>query len=143
MRYGEAGKHLADKDIVVEEGDCLGEDGVIVVQGRNKDPLVEDRIGQNVDEEDLPLGDWEVKEVDGDFDCRGVEDGGHNELGSMLKGTPYILYQLEFSALLLDCFHMSFQLGAVFCSSQAIRGFPCQETANRMPELEDRVYHNT
>ena len=143
MRYSEAGKHLADKDIVAEVGDCLGEDRVIVVQGRSKDPLVEDRIGQNVDEEDLPLGDWEVKEVDGDFDCGGVEDGGHNELESMLKGTPYILYQPEFSTLLSDCFHMSFQLGAVFCSSQAIRGFPCQETANRTPELEFRVYHNT
>ena len=35
------GKHLADKDIVVEEGDRLGEDGIIVVQGRSEDPLVE------------------------------------------------------------------------------------------------------
>ena len=41
--------------------------------------------------------------------------------------------------LLLDCFHMSFQSGAVFCSSQEIRGFPCQETANWMPELEFKV----
>ena len=54
----------------------------------------------------------------------------------MLIGTPYILYQPEFSVLLSDCFHMSFQLGVVFCSSQEIRGFPCQETANWMPELE-------
>ena len=61
----------------------------------------------------------------------------------MLHGTPYILYQLEFSVLLSDCFHMSFQLGAVFCSSQEIRGFPCQETVNQMLEFEFRVYHNT
>ena len=40
-----------------------------------------------------------------------------------------------------DCFRMSFQLGAVFCNSQVIRGFPCQETKNQMPELEFRVYH--
>ena len=53
-----------------------------------------------------------------------------------------ILYQLEFSVLLSDCFHMSFQLGAVFCSSQAMRDFPCQEIVNRMLELEFRVYHN-
>ena len=137
------GKHLADEDIVAEEGDCLGEDGVVVVQGRSKDPLIEDRISQNVDEEDLPLGDWEVKEVDGDFDCRGVEDGGHNELGSMLKGTPYILYQPEFSMLLSDCFCMSFQSGAVFCSSQVIRDFPCQVTKNQTPEFKLKVYHST
>ena len=56
-------------------------------------------------------------------------------------GTPYILYQLEFSVLLSDCFHMSFQSGAVFCSSQEARGFPCQETKSRTPELEFRVYH--
>ena len=57
-------------------------------------------------------------------------------------GTPYIFYQLEFSMLLSDCFHMSFQSGAVFCSSQEIRGFPCQDTANQTPELEFRVYHS-
>ena len=52
----------------------------------------------------------------------------------MLHGTPYIFYQLEFSIPVSDCFHMSFQLGAVFCSSQEIRGFPCQDT-----ELDARV----
>ena len=60
----------------------------------------------------------------------------------MLQGTPYILYQLELSVLFLDCFCMSFQSGAVFCSSQEIRGFPCQEITNWMPELEFRVYQS-
>ena len=60
----------------------------------------------------------------------------------MLHGTPYILYQLEFSMLLSDCFRMSFQLGAVFCSSHEMKGFPCQETANWTPELEFKVYYN-
>ena len=61
----------------------------------------------------------------------------------MLDGTPYIFHQPEFSVLLSDCFRMSFQLGAVFCSSQAIRGFPFQETTNCTPELEFRVYQST
>ena len=61
----------------------------------------------------------------------------------MLYGMPNILYQPEFSVLLLDCFRMSFQLGAVFCSSQEIRGLPCQETVNWMPELEFKVYQST
>ena len=61
----------------------------------------------------------------------------------MLYGTSYILYQLEFSILLLDCFYMSFQSRVVFCNSQEMRGFPCKETANQTPELEFRVYHNT
>ena len=141
MRYSEAGKHLAHEDIVTEEGDCLGEDGVVEVQGRGKDPFVEDGVSQDVDQKDLSLGDWEVEEVNGDIGCRSAEDGGHTELGDMLVRTPYIFYQPEFSALLSDCFHMSFQSGAVFCSSQVTRGFPCQETANRTPELEFRVYH--
>ena len=58
-------------------------------------------------------------------------------------GMSYILYQPEFSMLLSDCFRMSFQLGAMFCSSQEIRGFPCQEIANRMLELEFKVYQST
>ena len=61
----------------------------------------------------------------------------------MCHGTPYILYQPEAPILVSDCFHMSFQSGAVFCSSQEIRGFPCQDTVNWTPELEFRVYHNT
>ena len=31
--YGEVGKHLADEDIVTEEGDCLREDRIVVVEG--------------------------------------------------------------------------------------------------------------
>ena len=37
---------------------------------------------------------------------------------------------------------MSFQSGAVFCSSHLIRGFPCHKTINWTPELEFNVYHN-
>ena len=67
-------------------------------------------------------------------------EGMSNEGGLVLGNTLYP-YQLEFSVLLSECFRMSFQSGVVFCSSQVIRGFPCQETASRMPELEFRVYH--
>ena len=67
-------------------------------------------------------------------------EGMSSEGGFVLGNTVYP-YQLEFSMLLLECFRMSFQLGAVFCSSQVIRGFPCQETASWMPELEFKVYH--
>ena len=69
-------------------------------------------------------------------------EGMSNE-GELVLGNALYPYQLELSVLLSDCFHMSFQSGAVFCSSQEIRGFPCQETANQTPELEFRVYHNT
>ena len=67
-------------------------------------------------------------------------EGMSSEGGFVLGNTLYP-YQPEFSVLLSECFRMSFQSGAVFCSSQVIRGFPCQETASRMPELEFRVYH--
>ena len=52
------------------------------------------------------------------------------------------LYHLELSKLFSDCFHMSFQSGVVFCNSQVIRGFPCQETENQALELEFRAYHS-
>ena len=45
MWYGEAGKHLADEDIVVEEGDGLGKDWVIVVQSGSDNPVIEDGVG--------------------------------------------------------------------------------------------------
>ena len=56
-------------------------------------------------------------------------------------GNALYPYQLEFSVLLSECFHMSFQLGAVFCSSQEMRGFPCQEITNQTLEFEFKVYH--
>ena len=74
MWYSKAGKHLADKDIVVEEGDGLGEDWVIMIEGGGNDPLVEDMVGQDIDQEDLSLGNREAEEVDGDFIGRGVQD---------------------------------------------------------------------
>ena len=67
-------------------------------------------------------------------------EGMSNE-GEFMPGNTLYPYQPEFSMLLSESFHMSFQSGAVFCSSQGIRGFPCQETASRTPELEFRVYH--
>ena len=45
MRYSEAGKHLADEDIVAEEDDGLGEDWIIVIEGGGNGPLIEDRVG--------------------------------------------------------------------------------------------------
>ena len=74
MWYGEAGKHLADEDIVSEEGNGLGEDGVVVVQGGGNDSFVENGVGQDVDQEDLSLGSGKAKEVDGDFVGGGVQN---------------------------------------------------------------------
>ena len=61
-----------DEDIVAEEGNGLGEDWVVMIEGRGDDPVVEDRISQNIDENDFSLSDGETEEVDGDF--VGVED---------------------------------------------------------------------
>ena len=69
-----------DKDIVTEEGDGLGEDRIIMVQGQCKDSLIEDGVSQDIDQEDFSLGDGEVEEVDGDFVGRGVKDRGHSEM---------------------------------------------------------------
>ena len=44
MWYGEAGKHLVDEDIIAEEGDSLREDRVVMIEGGDDDPLVEDGV---------------------------------------------------------------------------------------------------
>ena len=67
-------------------------------------------------------------------------EGMSNEEG-LMPGNALYPYQLESSVLLSECFRMSFQSGAVFCSSQVIRSFPFQETASQTPELEFRVHH--
>ena len=74
MWYGEAGKHLVDEDIVAEEGDGFGEDWVVVIEGRGNDPLVEDRVSQDIDQEDLFLGNGEAKEVERDLVGGGVQN---------------------------------------------------------------------
>ena len=74
------GKQLADEDIVSEEGDGLWENGVIMVDGGGGDPVIEDRVSQDIDEEDLLLGNGEAEEVNGDFIGGGAEDGGHSEM---------------------------------------------------------------
>ena len=66
---------------------------------------------------------------------------GISNKGGLVLGNALYPYQPEFSVLFSECFRMSFQSGAVFCSSQEIRGFPCQETASWTPELEFKVYH--
>ena len=74
MRYGEAGKHLSDEDIVAEEGDGLGKNEVIVVESGVNDPFVQNRVCQDVDQKDLSLGDGEIEKVDGDFIGGGAQD---------------------------------------------------------------------
>ena len=111
-------------------------------QNRNSnDDFIEDGVGQDVDQEDFLLGNGEAEEVDGDFVGRGVQNRGHIGMWRHAQGMPYILYQLELSALLSDCFLMSFQSGALFHSSQEMRGLPCQDTTNWTLELELSVYH--
>ena len=96
MRYGEAGKQLADQDIVVEKGDGLGEDGIIVVESGGKDPVIEDRVCEDIDKEDILLSNKEVKEVDGDLVSRGVQDGGHSEM----EGECLMEHLISFTRLL-------------------------------------------
>ena len=135
---------MSYKGVVSEEDDGLLKGGVIAIVGGGDDRLVEDRVGQDVDQQHFSLGDGETEEVDGDLVCRGVQDRGHIEWRrGRIRGRAFYPYQPEFSALDSDCFRISFQSGAVFCSSQEMRGFPCQETANRTPELEFNVYHKT
>ena len=64
----------------MEEGDSLGKDRIIMVQGQCDDSFIEDRVSQDVDQEDFPLGNGEAEEVDGDFVGRGVKDRGHSEM---------------------------------------------------------------
>ena len=65
---------MVDEDIISEEDDGLGKDGVIMVEGGGDNPVVEDRVSQDIDEKDFLLSDGEVEEVDGDLVGEGVMD---------------------------------------------------------------------
>ena len=65
-------KQLLYKGVVSEEDDGLLEGGVIAIAGGSNDNLVEDRVGQDIDQQDFPLGNRKAEEVDGDFVGRGV-----------------------------------------------------------------------
>ena len=51
--------------------------GVITIAGGGDYELVEDQVGQDIDQEYLSLGNGEAEEVDGDLVGGGVQDGGH------------------------------------------------------------------
>ena len=72
-------KKLSYEGVVLEEDDGLLEGGVIVIAGGGNDELVEDWVGQDVDQQYLVLDDREAEEVDGDFVGGGVQDRGHVE----------------------------------------------------------------
>ena len=69
-----------DEDIVAKKGDGLGEYRIVVVEDGGDDPLIEDGIRQDVDQEDFSLGNWEAEEGDGDLVGRGVWDQGHGKM---------------------------------------------------------------
>ena len=48
-----------------------------MVEGGGDNSFIEDGVSEDLDQEDLSLGNREVKEVDGDFIGRGVQDRGH------------------------------------------------------------------
>ena len=60
-------KKLSYEGVILEEDNGLLEGGVIVIIGEGDDEFVEDRIGQDVDQQYLLLGDRETEEVDGDL----------------------------------------------------------------------------
>ena len=65
-------KKLSYEGVVPKEDDGLLEGGVIAIAGGSGDELVEDRVGQDIDQQYLSLGDRETEEVDGDFVGGGV-----------------------------------------------------------------------
>ena len=73
-------EELSDENIISKDDDSLSEGGVVMVQGRGDDPVIEDRVSQDIDEEDFSLGDGKVEEMGGDLVGRGVQDQGHNEM---------------------------------------------------------------
>ena len=81
-----------DKDIVPEESDGLRENRVIVIESGVDDSFIEDRVSENVDEEDLLLSNREAEEVDGNLVGRGVQDRGHDKIeGACLWNILYLL----------------------------------------------------
>ena len=74
MWYSKVDKQLVDEDIVAEKGNGLREDRIIVVEGGGNNPVIEDRVGEDIDEKDFSLSNRKAEEVDGDLIGRGVQD---------------------------------------------------------------------
>ena len=74
MWYSKVDKQLVDEDIVAEKGNCLREDRIIVVESGGNNPVIEDRVGEDIDEKDFSLSNRKAEEVDGDLIGRGVQD---------------------------------------------------------------------
>ena len=92
MRDCEAGEELSDGNIVSKQGNGLGEGGIIPVQGQGNDLFIEHWISEYIGQENFPLGNREVEDMDGGLIGWGVEDRGHLWTGKiMLGGMPYIL----------------------------------------------------
>ena len=68
---------MSYEGVVSEEDDGLLKGGVIAIAGGGDYEFIEDRVGQDVDQEYLLLGNREAEEVDGDLVGGGVQDGGH------------------------------------------------------------------
>ena len=63
---------MSYEGVVSEEDNGLLKGGVIVIVGGGDDGLVEDGVGQDVDQQYFSLGDREAEEMDGDLVCGGV-----------------------------------------------------------------------
>ena len=96
-------EELSDENIISKDNDGLGEGGVVMVQGQVDDPFVENRIGEDVDQEDLPLSNRETEEVEGDFIGRGVEDGGHGEM----EGACLMEHLISFTSQSYPCWYQT------------------------------------
>ena len=83
----------------MEESDSLREDGVIVIERRGNDPLIEDRVSQDVDQEDLFLGNGEAKEVERDLVGKSVQNRGHSEM----EGACFMEHLISFTSQSSPC----------------------------------------
>ena len=74
MRDCQAGEELVKENVVSKEDNGLCEGSIILVEVGYKDVLIEHTVGEDVDQEDLSLGNWEAEEVNRDVIGRSVED---------------------------------------------------------------------
>ena len=74
-----------------------------MIESRGNDPVIEDRVGEDIDKEDLLLSNRKTEEVNGNFIGRGVQDGGHD----VMEGACFEEHLISFTSWSYLCWYQT------------------------------------
>ena len=115
---------MSNEGVVSEKDTGLLKGGVIVIAGGGDYELVEDRVGQDVDQKYFSLGNREVEEVDGDLVGGGVQDGGHVKGWGFVLRDAFLCLPAGVLLIVIGKFPHVFPIGGGVLQFPGNKGFP-------------------